>query len=57
MENGEQALRLLIELQRHDLEASDDSEHSGVASASLLAALIETEFDLPAAILGIARGA
>lgn len=57
MDYGEQALRLLSEVERHDRDASAHSDLSGVASAHLLATLITTEFDLPAAILGVARGA
>jgi hypothetical protein len=56
MTNAEQTLRLLRELERLDQEVEDDEPSpSGaeVTAAALLEALVESDFNLTAAILGV----
>ena len=60
MSNAEQALRLLRELERLDQEAeSGEPSSSGieVTPATLLEALVESNFNLNAAILSVGNGA
>jgi hypothetical protein len=59
MSNAEQTLRLLRELERLDHEAgSDEASSSGaqVTAAALLEALVESDFNLTAAIVGVRNG-
>jgi hypothetical protein len=56
MNHGEQAQRLLSELERHDHEAPG-TEALSIATSRLLAALFKTDFELPAAIVDVARDA
>jgi hypothetical protein len=53
MDNVEQVLRLLKELERVDRQAGDDSVEPAVTSSELLKALVESDFDLTTAILGV----
>jgi hypothetical protein len=60
MSNAEQTIRLLRELERLDHEAEDSEPPSSgeeVTSAALLEALVESDFDLTAAILAVRNGA
>jgi hypothetical protein len=60
MSNAEQTLRLLRELERLDQEAEGgESSSSGaeVTAAALLEALVESDFNLTAAILVVGNGA
>ena len=60
MTNAEQTLRLLRELERLDQEAQDDESSSSgaeVTAAALLEALVESDFNLTAAILGVRNDA
>jgi len=59
MSNTEQTLRLLRELERLDQEAdSGESSSPGaeVTSVALLEALVESDFNLTAAILAVRNG-
>ena len=59
MSNAEQTLRLLKELERLDHEAGDDEAPSSgaqVTAAALLEALVENDFNLTAAIVGVCDG-
>jgi len=59
MTNAEQTLRLLRELERLDQEAEGNESSSSVAevtAAALLEALVESGFNLTAAILGVRNG-
>ena len=59
MSNAEQTLRLLRELERLDHEAGgDEASSSGaqVTAAALLEALVESDFNLTAAIVGVRNG-
>lgn len=53
MNNVEQILRLLKELERLDHHAGDDSPAPAVTSSALLKALVENDFNLTAAIVGV----
>lgn len=53
MNNVEQVQRLLEELERVDRQADQDSIVRPVTSSALLKALVENNFDLTAAILGV----
>lgn len=60
MSNADQTLRLLRELERVDQEAAGgESSSSGeeVTPATMLRALVESNFNLTAAILGVRNGA
>lgn len=58
MSNADQTLRLLTELERLDRDADDDgSPASGITPAALLTALVESNFDLMAAIVSVRSGA
>jgi hypothetical protein len=58
MSDGEQVLRLLSELQRHDRETTLQGTSSPtITPAALLEALLSRDFDLTAAIIEVAHGA
>lgn len=60
MSNAEQTLRLLKELERLDHEAEDAGSSppgGNVTAATLLEALVGSDFNLTAAILGVRLGA
>jgi hypothetical protein len=53
MNNVEQILRLLEELERLDHQDDHDSIAPAVTSSALLKALVENDFNLTTAILGV----